>query len=211
MLALAVLTVVKRGMVIEIIAPLTAIVPGVTPGLVLCAALTALASMNDASAATVSLEGKTLWIARSLPADARDVLVAKVLMHMLVCGLPAAVAAVVCSAALALDFKWLLLSLAAPLSYTAFIAFTGVALNLLFPKLEWINELQPAKQGISTLLTLFGGMAVLAMLALLYIFVLSPLLGAEVYILVCSALFICGSAALHRYLTHGGARRFERL
>ncbi|MDR1590230.1 MAG: hypothetical protein LBS51_08600 [Oscillospiraceae bacterium] len=211
MLALAVFTVIRRDVVLNAIATLQAIAPGVTPGLAVCAALTALEAMNDASAATVSLEGKTLWIARSLPADTRDVLMAKVLMHCVVCGLPAAVAAVVCSAALAAEPVWLLLSLAAPLSYTVFIAFAGVALNLLFPKLDWINELQPAKQGISSMVTALGGMAAVAVLALLYVFVLSQGLGAEVYVLVCSALFLCAAAALYRYITRGGARRFEAL
>ena len=35
--------------------------------LILCAALCALASMNDMSAPSVSLEGKNLWLIQSLP------------------------------------------------------------------------------------------------------------------------------------------------
>ncbi|MDR2357236.1 MAG: hypothetical protein LBD92_04000 [Oscillospiraceae bacterium] len=211
MLALAVLTVVKRDIVTGAVSSLAAVIPGVTPGPAVCVALTALASMNCASAAAVSLEGKTLWIARSLPADTRDVLMAKVLMHCVVCGIPAAVAAVVCSAALALDPVWLLLSLAAPLSYTVLVAFAGLALNLLFPKLDWINEIQPAKQGMSVVITVMGTMAIATTLVILYAFVFSPFLGAELYVLACSVLFVCGCAVLRRYVLRGGARRFERL
>ncbi|MDR1299890.1 MAG: hypothetical protein LBJ84_06560, partial [Oscillospiraceae bacterium] len=94
---------------------------------------------------------------------------------------------------------------------TLFIAFEGVALNLAFPKLDWINELQPAKQGISVLITMFGSMAVALCLAALYIFALGGALPPEMYMLLCAAAFTVVSAALYAYIRRAGARRFESL
>ncbi len=56
--------------------------------LILCAALCALASMNDMSAPSVSLEGKNLWLIQSLPITPWQVLRAKLLLHAGLTGIP---------------------------------------------------------------------------------------------------------------------------
>lgn len=57
----------------------------------LSAALCLLASMNDMAAPSVSLEGRQLWLAQSLPVTPWQVLRAKLDMQLLLTGVPAAV------------------------------------------------------------------------------------------------------------------------
>ena len=62
-----------------------------TVSVLLCAAVCALISMNDMAAPSVSLEGKSLWLAQSLPVTAWQVLRAKLRMHLLLTAVPGAV------------------------------------------------------------------------------------------------------------------------
>ena len=59
--------------------------------LLLIAAVCLLASMNDMAAPSVSLEGKSLWLAQSLPVKPWQVLRAKLAVHLTLTGVPAAV------------------------------------------------------------------------------------------------------------------------
>lgn len=58
--------------------------------MLLCAALCTLVGMNDMAAPSVSLEGKSLWLAQSLPVTSWQVLRAKLRMHLLLTAVPAA-------------------------------------------------------------------------------------------------------------------------
>ena len=59
--------------------------------LLFIAAVCLLASMNDMAAPSVSLEGKSLWLAQSLPVKPWQVLRAKLAVHLTLTGVPAAV------------------------------------------------------------------------------------------------------------------------
>lgn len=58
--------------------------------LLFIAAVCLLASMNDMAAPSVSLEGKSLWLAQSLPVKPWQVLRAKLAVHLTLTGVPAA-------------------------------------------------------------------------------------------------------------------------
>jgi len=184
----------------------------IDPGIAGAVVLTALAVMNFVSAPSISLEGKNLWIAKSLPVQARDVLLSKAWMHIVVCGIPSLAAGIVCIAVIPLSgFAQTVIMLVTPASAILMMALLGVALNLLFPRFDWINPIQPVKQGLSGMLSMFGGMALVVVLALAYVFLLHGALSPEVYMLLCTAAFIAVSAVLYIWLTGTGSRRFEML
>ena len=173
--------------------------------------LAALCAINDVSAPSISIEGKTLWIIKSLPLTARDILMSKVALHLLVCGAPALIAGVVCIAVLpGVTALQAVLMLITPASVTLMFALLGVTLNLAFPRFDWINKIQPIKQGMSCMLTMFGGMALVAALAIVA-FLLRRSIALDVYLLICTAVFIAASAALYVYLIGAGCRKFEEL
>jgi ABC-2 type transport system permease protein len=101
--------------------------------------------------------------------------------------------------------------LVVPLLFTVFTALLGVAINLQFPKFDWINEIQPIKQGLASMLTMFGAAAIVAALIALYPLILTKFLTPEAYLLLCAALMIVLSALLVSYFEKGGSRRFEAL
>jgi ABC-2 type transport system permease protein len=211
MLVLAVLTIVKRDVVLNIVSQMLATGLPISSAMLVCMALSCLGAMNFVSAPSVSLEGKNLWIAKSLPVRPIDILMAKVQMHLLVCGIPAAVSALICGFTLGSSPLQFILLLIVPTLFTVLIGLFGVVINLQFPRFDWVNEIQPVKQGASTMLTMFGAIAFIAVLVILYIFVLSAFLAIEYYLLVCVALFAVLSLILYGYLRRGGSRRFESL
>lgn len=207
----AVALVIKREVVLGMIQELNKTGLDISSAILICAALTAVASMNFVSAPSISLEGKNLWIAKSLPVNTFDILISKAIMHILVCGIPAVISAVICALTLQVSALQFVLLLSVPLMYTVLTALFGVTINLQFPRFDWLNEIQPIKQGVSTLLSMFGTMAIMTVLIIVYVFLLNGVMGAELYMLLCLVLFFLLSAGLYRYLKKGGSRRFETL
>ena len=162
------------------------------------------------SACTVSLEGASLWVVRSSPVPTRTVLLSKALYHLTPTVPVAAVALVLYALALRLPVFEVLAALPALLAYLAFSAFFGLFMNLLFPKLEWKNELVPIKQGAAVLFAMLGsGMA--AGLGALLLIPLSYLLPTAVALLVYTAVLGGGAYGLYRLVMSVGARRFKAL
>lgn len=170
-----------------------------------------LAATNFISAPSISLEGKNLWIPQSSPVSGGDVLLAKAYAHMVVC-LPAVVFAALVLALIP-DFSPAikLLLLATPAAMTVFQALFGVAVNLRFPKFDWINETVAIKQSMSTLVVMFGSMGIVAGGAALYGFVLMNTMSVELYITLFTALLAAGSAGLFGYLKTKGGEAFGDL
>ena len=81
----------------------------------------------------------------------------------------------------------------------------------MMPRFDWINPIQPVKQGASTMLVMFGGMALIMALALLYGFALDTVISLNAFLFVCTAVFIAASAGLYVYLGSDGCRKFNEL
>jgi ABC-2 type transport system permease protein len=201
---------VKPDLIKPVLTQLGAVLPGVSPPLLCAVLLTSVACLNTAAAALVSLEGKSLWILQSLPVRPVDILTAKVNLHLTVCGAPVLLSSLCCGFAFGGGLADVALLLALPLLFSVLMGFAGVTLNLLLPKFDWLSELQPAKQGMAVMLTMFGAMALVIVLALLYIFVFS---AADLRLFLTAVAFLAalGSALLYLYLSRAGARRFAGL
>ena len=209
MVVMAVILVVKRDLIMNVLAQFPVqnfpLAPMVT------ALLCLLTATNFISAPSVSLEGNNLWIAKSLPVRPSDVLNAKAVMHIVVSAPFIAVSAVIGAIAVSATITQTLLMLVLPMAATVFFAFMGVALNLRFPKLDWISETVAIKQGISSLLAMFGAVAILVLLGAIYFFLLSNVMSPDVYLLLCTVLFAILSLELYLFMKGGGSRIFESL
>lgn len=207
----AVIIAVKRDILLGITAQLSAAGMDIAPATLLIIGLGGIAALNFVSAPTISLEGKNLWIAKSLPVRPFTVLLSKAMMHILVCGVPAVLAALILAAFVEMTVLQALLLVVVPLLFTILTGLLGVVINLLFPKFDWINEIQPIKQGMASMLTMFGAAAIVGVLVLIYAFLLGSLMTAETYLLLCAALLILLSGLFINYLEKGGTRRFDAL
>ncbi len=180
--------------------------------LIAAAAICMVCSMNLITAPSISLEGKNMWLLRSLPVSAWSVLQSKLALHMLVSGVPSLVLALVCAVIFPMDIVCAVLLPVLALVLNLLFACIGLAVNLKHPSFDWTNEVVPVKQGLSILLTMLSGMGVTTFFVIAYLVLtmaLSLHVPAALFLLV--ALLICGafSALLYAWLYKRGTEIFE--
>lgn len=174
-------------------------------------ALCGMQSTNIISAPSISLEGKNLWIAQSFPIDGGDVLLSKAYAHMTVCIPPSLLASFAFLFILDMTPLRACLIIIVPVIFSVFQALLGVAVNLRFPKFDWISETVAVKQGLSTMITMFSSMGVVALPVILYITVLVNIMSAELFIILYTAALAAVSAVMYGYLKTKGNAIFPYL
>ena len=172
-------------------------------------AICLLMSMTLIAPVTISLEGKSLWILKSMPLKASAILSAKADTHI-ICTLPFGLVA---SAALiyVLDMQPLMIGLTVvlPAVFSLFTAYLGVAVNLRFPKLDWVSEAQVVKRGASVMICMFGTMLLVIVPPLLYMELLTDILSVSAALAVYTGVIAVGAAALRMYLgSKAASQRF---
>lgn len=174
-------------------------------------ALCALCTTDVISAPTVSLEGQSLWIVKSMPVSTLEILMAKVNLHLLI-ALPPAIIASIC-VVIALPFTLLdsAFIIVLPIVVTVFCALFGVVMNLHHPKLDYINETAVVKQSASVMITMFGGWGLVFGAAALYAFVLNNIMALQVFLGILTVLLLAVCFIMYRWLAGSGSRRFEEL
>lgn len=209
LLALPIFAIVKRGTI-------TMFLPLIYPGiedflpLALCAMVAAMASMNCITAPSVSLEGRTIWLAQSLPVTPWQVLRAKFSLHTLIVAPATLFCALVLGLVLELAPLALLLVCADCLLFVVLCALLGLFLNLKLPNLNWTNETVPVKQSLSVLLAMFLPWGALVLLGLLY-YALRNVLAAEFFLLLAGLIVAALSVFLLIWLKKRGAKIFASL
>lgn len=169
-----------------------------------------LSAMNDITAPSVSLEGKNLWLVQVFPVSGRQVLMAKLKLHLILTMIPAAV--------LMAAMEWVLkptvwFSVLIPVATALFILVMGefgLFLNVKMPNLQWTSEVIPIKQSFGVMISMFGGWAFIVALAGGYI-LLAKLLSPLAYLAGVALLLFAVSAGLLHWLRTRGAEIFENL
>lgn len=205
----AVFLLIKMGMIDQLMAEAPEIVALLAP--ISIFGMCFLASSNMVSAPSISLEGKNLWIAQSLPVDPMDVLMSKVMLHIVVCLPPTLIGGLIIAVALKLSWIMCLLMFIGIIAVTAFSALAGVAVNLKFPKLDWISETVPIKQGASIIITMLLNAAVVAIPGVLYFTVLGEAISAELFIGIFVLLVCILCVLLYSWLKKRGSVIFQTL
>ena len=169
-----------------------------------------MASTVYITAASISLEGRSLWILKANPVETRDIFAAKIQLNLLV----AAPVTLLCSAvgafALRLPLADALCVMLLPLLTTLLISVGGLYINLLFPKLDWTEEGAVVKQSMSAMLCFFLGGFFVVVPPVVYLLCFShvPFLWAA---LAIAALYLLLTAFFWLRLCGDGSRRFAAL
>ena len=128
----------------------------------------ALISMDIMKEHSISLEGKSLWIAQSLPVTPWQVLRAKLDMQLILNSIPV-ILCVICTAVVCpIKIGQFVMMILQVLSYVFVMAVFGLFMGVIKPVLTWTNELTPIKQSASVMITMFGGFGYTAILFIGY-------------------------------------------
>lgn len=167
-------------------------------------------SMNMITAPSVSMEGRHVWLTKSLPVPTHSVLYAKLWLQIVLTA-PSTAFLTLCAVIVArLPWQYALLAGVSAAVLSLFFAIGGLVLGLLFPTMEWVDETVPVKQGMAVFLTLFGSWGVVVGLGGIF-WLCRKWIGAVWYLALVTALLSVASVLLLRWLRRGGARRFEAL
>lgn len=109
-------------------------------------------SMNCVSAASISLEGKSLWLIKTLPVKTFDILKAKLILHFLVSAPLATIFIITAGIITSLDALSITLLCIAVIGFVLVCGAMGLRRNIKNPDFDWTNESQPVKQSINVLL-----------------------------------------------------------
>lgn len=188
-------------------------IDGLLP-LALFAMIFTIASMNLITAPSISLEGRTLWLLRSLPVTAKSILMSKVWLHMIISGIPALLFSLTASVFLPMDMAARTLLPVCAIVSNLLFAVIGLIFNLKHHSFDWTNETVPVKQGISVLLTMLTGMGMTMFFVIVYV-ILSIGIGiaipASAYMLGINLICTVMCALLYKWLVTRGVKIFETM
>ena len=188
---------------------LAAIMSGFAPTIAI-AGVMLISSMNTITAPSISLEGKNLWIVKTLPLDARLMLKAKVFLHVIVTLVPAAFLSVCLSVSLKLTPVVAIISFAITVVFVFLSAEFGLLLNLNHPNLKWSNETAVIKQSLPVFIAMFAGMIFSAAIGAASFFlgsVMAHEYSSLIILVFCAALL----AAIHLYLSKTAEKKLAEL
>lgn len=183
---------------------------GPQTALLAVAAVCMLATMNDMTAPSVSLEGKNLWLAQALPVSPQQVLLAKLKLHLILTLVPAALLLAAVEWVLRPSALYAVLMAAAVVLFIVLMGAAGLAANLRMPNLTWSSEIIPIKQSAAVAVTLFGGWVLVMALGGLYVLLRGVLTPAAYLGALCAAL-LAACVLVLRWIWTRGARRFMEL
>lgn len=177
---------------------------------ILTSAVCAVASMNDISAPSVSLEGKNIWIAQSLPVTPWQIIRAKLGVHLLVTGIPAVFCMVCALIVGGFSAPEAVISFVFVLLFTVFSALAGMTAGLKMPNVHWTNETVPIKQSGPVFLTLFGVFIYAAAFAGVY-FAVKGFMSGAAYLAASAAVTAVLSLVMYLWIRNSGTRIFASL
>jgi len=153
------------------------------------------AVMGTTTACSISIEGRMLWVLKSLPVRFRDIAKAKVALSLLI-SVPVLL---LDTAVLAVIFKFEFVQFIVVAMVIALCslmaALGGLLCNLLLPNLAWKSQVQAVKQSLSVIVAMLLHMVIVAVPCVIYAVMGMPpltlfLLGTSAYLLVvCAAVW----------------------
>ena len=209
MIAMAVVCLVKGQYVVDMITK----TPGLPDGVLIigaCIAVCAAASMNDLTAPSISLEGKNLWIVRSLPVTSWQILRAKLRMHVILTLIPALILDIVMLVFVTPSLVDGVMMLLIPCLYVCLTAYIGLAVNLKMPKLDWTSEASVVKQSMGVLVALLSNFVYIIVLVVGYL-LFGGFTGATMYLAISTALTAAAAVLFRIWLKRRGVQVFEAL
>jgi len=177
---------------------------------ILPAGIAMLMSMNDMASASISLEGKNIWIPQSLPVRPWQVLRAKLSVQIIMTLPMALICAALCAAALQLSAVQFAEVLVLTAINSVLFALADLTLNLKMPNLSWTNELYPIKQSGCVAIALLAPWGYAVLLGGAYLLVAYPL-GAELYLGVFLVAGLAVAGMLYGWVKKKGSRIFAEL
>lgn len=178
--------------------------------LILTFATVFLAMANDITSPSISLEGKNLWILKTLPINSWDIFKAKIGLHLVVT-LPGVLFVCFCTIiSFGLNFIQSLLMILVGITCVLLSAVFGLFINLKMPLLNWNSEVIPVKQSIGVVIVLFAGWIYVIAAAAIYI-LMSDYINSTIFVVLFILFTVIINIIILVYLKKKGTKIFDEL
>ncbi|MBR5569352.1 MAG: hypothetical protein IKW10_00475 [Oscillospiraceae bacterium] len=210
--ALPIAAIIFRGKLMDLLPQLEMAFPNIREliPVLICAVLVFLSSTAMVSTPSVSLEGKNLWILKSLPIAPRQILLGKLRLHLLLTVPLSAISGLVLGILFQCHPAELILVTVIPALSTSLSGVAGMVCGLKWAKLDYISETYPCKQSVAILVCTFGLMGIPVVFGLAYYFLLSSL-SPTAFLALCAGVLAVLNSIFYRCLLTWGIQKWEQL
>lgn len=151
--------------------------------------------MSCTTCVSLSLEGKNLWILKSLPLEKKMVYQGKILFNLLLTVPAGLLVSLIAAVRFPMGMGARLLLFLVPAVYAVFTSVLGMYFNIKMPKYDWNSEASVVKQSASSMAGIFSGM----LNALIPMFLMMALRGAAAEIFAFALVILEGALAYFLY------------
>ena len=201
----------RRAEFFNTMAQVSAAAGGMPLSVLAAGALAFMGGINNLSASLISLEGKRLWIAKTIPVQPKIIYLSKIYTHLISSAAPCLIVSVSAVFFLAKSVTDGLIIILLPQTYIFLVAVAGLSINLIFPRFDWLSEIQPVKQGAAAMIVIFGSMIFIIALFTAYIFIFRHFMGIMAFAWVMAAVFAAAALLLWGWLSGPGAKKMIEL
>ncbi|MDD4113479.1 MAG: hypothetical protein PHC56_10695 [Herbinix sp.] len=163
-------------------------------------------STASTTMASISIEGKNIWVVKSLPVTVLQIFTSKILVNATIIT-PALIASIFISYIMKMSLIKIIIVLLVSVSFSVFVSLYGLVINLSFPYLSWTNETVIVKQSTASMISIFTGMGMVAIQYLLIMLLGNAIGGMMLFM----ALLWIINIVLFKRLSKVGKRQFEKI
>lgn len=151
------------------------------------------ASITSTTSSSISLEGKNLWIIKTLPVKEKDIFNAKIFVNLIITIPFIIIDSIIIYINIRLTVLEMLFFVLIPIVVVMLVSEVGLFINLLFPKISFEQPAQVVKQSLSVLVTMIvtGIMMILFLIFAVAIYLLcSNLIISYLFVMIFSIVLI---------------------
>lgn len=165
--------------------------------------------MTNTACSSISLEGKNLWILKSSPIKEMDIFKSKILLNVLLTVPISIICFTILSIRLTFNSKSIILGMISIILISLFSAILGIFVNLLYPKLDYTNDVEVVKRGASVIITMISNVLfVLLVCAIGYVL---KIRDTNMFLLFGNIITFIGIFILYTLLKNRGMKIFKQL
>lgn len=166
-------------------------------------------SFTFVTAASISLEGKSLWIIKSLPLKIESILWSKILLNLTLTIPALVINTVIVAVSFKLGAETVSVLFLVSLLFSIVCPIIGILVNLFFPKLEWTSQVSVVKQSASVFVTMIINVILLGVP--LVVFILIKPSNTNLFMELVSVVLAILVFILIKVLNTVGVKKFKEL
>jgi ABC-2 type transport system permease protein len=162
-------------------------------------------AVGSTTSSSISLEGKNIWILKSLPVSPKEVFLSKIGVGLTIPLPVSVVASIALCIKVGSGIGNLVSSVVISTLFCILVALLGLFLNLKFPNFEWKNETAVIKQSVPSFLSVFSFVIPLAPIGLYFWL---PNLNVNLLVLGTALAILLLDYIIYKYLMTKGVKAF---